>query len=74
MANIKNIDDLRDEMLLVFEKLSKGKIELEEASIMAKISETIVSGAKTQIQYALLTETKIIIPFLEGNSKMIERK
>jgi hypothetical protein len=71
MAKIKTIEGLRDEMLKVFEDLSSGKIDIQEAGIKAKISETIISGVKTEIDYARLTESKPNIPFLGNNIKQI---
>ena len=72
---IKNLDGLRDHVLEVMEQLSSGKIDITEAGIVAKLSETIISGLKTQLDYARLTDQQPTIPFFgEGFSeKVIEQ-
>lgn len=61
---IKNVDDLRDHILNVMNKLSQGEIDVAEAGINAKLSETVISGLKVQMEYARLTESKPHISFL----------
>lgn len=69
-TKIKNLDQLRDSVLEVFEKLCAGKIDIEEAGIVAKLSETVISGLKTQMEYSRLTNTIPSIPFLGDTSKL----
>lgn len=66
-GKIKSIEGLRDYVLETFQKLSDGKIDISEASTIAKLSETVISGIKTQLEYARLTESMPHIPFL-GNT------
>lgn len=61
---IKDIDSLRDHVLDVFSKLSEGEIDIHEAGIVAKLSETVISGLKTQMEYARLTDSRPNISFL----------
>lgn len=63
--SIKNIEDLRDHVLATLEKLSKNKIDLNEASITAKLSETTISSIKIELEYARLMNRPTKIPFIE---------
>jgi hypothetical protein len=63
MAEIKNMQQLRDRVLKALEDLDKGKIELAEASTIAKLSETVISGLKSEMQYSILTNQQPQIPF-----------
>lgn len=67
------MSQLRERMLHVFEEMSEGNFDLDEGSIMSKISETIISGLKVELQYAHLTNAVPHIPFLEnGNGEAIK--
>lgn len=72
MAKINDIEGLRDHLLETLEKLDKRKIELEEASIVAKLAEGVVSGLKTQLEYARLNNSSPLIPFLAKSTRMIK--
>ncbi len=74
MSKIKNLDDLREMVLDTLESLSSNKIDMQQAGIIAKLSETIVSGLKTQMEYARLTDEKPLIPFISRCSRVIEHE
>ena len=63
MAKIQNMKQLRERVLQAIEDLEEGKIELSEASTIAKLSETVISGLKSEMQYAILTNQQPSIPF-----------
>lgn len=66
---------LRDRVLKAIEDLEDGKIELAEASTIAKLSETVISGLKSEMQYAILTNSEPNIPFYgEPIGKLLEAK
>ena len=65
MAKIKNAEQLRDYLLDSLEQVEKGKIDIQDLSIISKTSETIMSGIKTQLAYAHMRGEKPIIPFLQ---------
>ncbi len=71
-AKIKNIDQLRDKVLEAFDQLSAGQIDTQEAGVIAKLSETIISGIKTQMDYARLTGSQPVLPFLGKCTAPIE--
>lgn len=68
-VKIRNISQLRDKILEVFEQLYNHEIEIMEASVMAKLSETVISGLKTEMDYARLTNSTPHIPFLTDSVK-----
>ncbi len=63
MTKITNMKQLRDTVLQAIEDLESGKIELAQASTIAKLSETVISGLKSEMQYAILTSSEPCIPF-----------
>lgn len=64
----KNIDELREHALDTLEKLSKGKISVEEAGVTGKLCENIVSTIKVQLEYAKMLDQKPIIDFVEKST------
>lgn len=75
MAKITSMKMLRDRVLQSIEDLEDGKIELAEAATIAKLSETVISGLKSEMQYAILTNQEPSIPFYgEGSGKVLEAK
>ncbi|HLX54454.1 MAG TPA: hypothetical protein VKR58_10960 [Aquella sp.] len=55
--------ELRDKVLQAFDDLEDGKIDINEASVISKLSETVISGLKSEMQYAILTNQEPHIPF-----------
>lgn len=62
-SNIRDINELREVVLLTLEGLRDGEVSVMEAGAVAKLSETVISGGKSQMEYARLTRTECIIPF-----------
>jgi hypothetical protein len=63
MPNIKNMTQLRNKVLQTLDDLENGDIDLQQASVIAKLSETVISGLKSEMQYAILTQQEPVIPF-----------
>jgi hypothetical protein len=68
MSTIKTIQELRNKVLQAFMDLEDGKIDISQASTLAKLSETIISGLKSEMQYSILTNQKPEIPFFNQKS------
>ena len=50
-------------------------IKIDKAFCIAKLSETITSGLRSEMQYAILTKKELHIPFYESNvGKVIDNK
>lgn len=75
MSKINNMKQLRDRVLQAIDDLEEGKIPLAEASTIAKLSETVISGLKSEMQYAILTNSEPHIPFYgESSGKQLDVK
>lgn len=75
MSKIMNMQTLRERVLQAFEDLEDGKIDIDQASVISKLSETVISGLKSEMQYAVLTNQKPEIPFYgKGSGKLLEGK
>lgn len=75
MAKIRSMSQLRERVLQTIDDLEDGKIELNEASTIAKLSETVISGLRSEMQYAILTHQEPYIPFYgQGSGKLLEGK
>lgn len=62
---IINIQDLRDSLLEVYDKIRNGKIGIREAKENANVAGKIISTAKLQLEYNAYMKTQSPIPFLE---------
>ena len=73
---IKNIDDLRNHAIDALEKLSSGKIDVEEAGVTGKLCESVMSTLKLQVEVAKMLGREPNIPFLgkSGEGKIIDVK
>lgn len=76
MSKIKNMKMLRDKVLETLDELESGKIDISEASTIAKLSETIISGLRSEMQYSMLINSQPKIEFFGEPSgiKMIDPK
>jgi len=54
---------MRDRLLRAFEDLENGKIDIEDAITLSKLSDSVISGLKSEMQYAILTNQQPNIPF-----------
>jgi hypothetical protein len=59
---------LRERMLDAFEKFDKGKVDFHHIHALAKVSETIVSGLKAEMQYSILNNQQPQIDFFGKTS------
>lgn len=71
MPKITNMSMLRDRVLKAIDDLEEGKIEIHEAATIAKLSETVISGLKSEMQYAILTNQQPHIPFYGEQSGIL---
>jgi hypothetical protein len=62
---MKNCDELRNELAIVFERLKAGEIKPGEAAEMANIAGKMINSAKAQIEYYALRKEAPRIVFLE---------
>lgn len=62
---IVNIQDLRDSLLDVYDKIRNGKIGIREAKENANVAGKIISTAKLQLEYNAYMKTQSRIEFLE---------
>jgi len=75
MSKIENMKMLREKVLQAFSDLEDGKIDISHAITLAKLSETIVSGLKSEMQYAILTSQEPRIDFYGvGSGVPLEKK
>jgi hypothetical protein len=65
MEKIKNIIDLRNSLLDVYDKIRSGKIGIREAKENANVAGKIISTAKLQLEYNAYMKTQSPIEFLE---------
>ena len=63
---MKNVKDLRDELIQTFEQLRSGKVGISEAKELANVSGKILSSAKLQLEYNKYAQSKNRIKFLES--------
>jgi len=68
MSKIKNMQQLRDKVLKTIDDLENKKIDINEASVISKLSETIISGLKSELQYSILIGNKPKIDFYGDES------
>ena len=62
---MKNITELRNDLLHVYEKLRSGKMEIKEAKEINNTAGKIISSAKVQIEYATVRGEKPDIDFMK---------
>ena len=63
---MKNCEELRNELAVVFERLKAGEIKPGEAAEMANIAGKMINSAKAQIEYYALRKESPRINFLEA--------
>jgi hypothetical protein len=62
---MKNITELRNDLLDVYEKLRAGSMEIKEAKEINNTAGKIISSAKVQIEYATVRGEKPDIDFMK---------
>ena len=63
MAKIKNMNELREKVLQALDDLEEGKIDISHAAMIVKMSDSVISGLKSEMQYAILTNSQPYLPF-----------
>ena len=67
VKKIKNITDVRNELLEAFENLKARKIDIPTAKAFANLSGKLIKSAATQMEYNKQTgNAKRAIKFLDG--------
>ena len=65
MMKTTNVVELRNELLVVFDKHREGKMGNDEVKQAANIAGKIISSAKVQMEYNKMVQSKNRIPFLD---------
>jgi hypothetical protein len=64
---MKNITELRNDLIIIYEKLRSGEIGISEAKEMANVAGKVISSTKVQIEYNKMTgNNSSKIKFLEN--------
>lgn len=71
MAKIESMKMLRDTVLKAIEDLEDGKIDIAQAAVISKMSDSVIAGLKSEMQYALLTNQEPNIPFYGEGSGIV---
>lgn len=66
---MKNCDELRTELALIFAKLQSGEIKPGEAAELANLAGKMISSAKVQVEYYALRKEAPVIDFLRSPSQ-----
>jgi len=64
---IKNIEDLREDLLIIYENLRDGEIGLREAKERNNTAGKVLNSAKLQLEYNVFTKSKAKVDFLDVN-------
>ena len=65
---MKNVKELRDDLISIYQDLKSGRIGMSEAKELANVSGKIISTAKTQMEYNKMTgNNNGKIKFLESS-------
>lgn len=62
---IKNVNDLREDLIEMYNNLKEGNIGLRDAKERNNTAGKIMSTAKLQMEYNAYTKSDARIPFLE---------
>ena len=63
---VHTIEELRDELLDVFENLRTGKMEIGDAKEINNTAGKVIASVKVQLEYALLRRESPSLPFLKS--------
>lgn len=70
---MKNIKDLRSELIDLFDMLKEGKIKTRDAKEIINCSGKIILSAKTELDYNKYIGKKVEIGFLEVDNAVEEK-
>jgi hypothetical protein len=62
---IKNVKDLRDELIDVYTQLRSGELGIREVKERANVAGKIIASAKIQLEYNMFIKSGSKIEFLE---------
>ena len=75
MSKIKDINMLRERILNAVDDFEEGKIDKDHLLALSKENDSIISSLKSEMQYAILTNSEPNIPFYgESSGKTLEGK
>lgn len=57
--------ELRDDLLVIYEKIKSGQVDLKTAKELNNCAGKIITSAKVQIEYAVIRNEKPDIEFLK---------
>jgi predicted ABC-class ATPase len=66
---MKNVVELRNEMIKTYKELRSGKIGIREAKEYANVCGKVLASAKLQMEYNQFTKAETRIDFLEVEPK-----
>jgi hypothetical protein len=61
---MKNVNELRDQLAIVFAGLQSGNIPHKDAAELANLAGKMINSAKVQVEYYTLRKESPEIPFL----------
>jgi len=65
---MKTVEELRDQLAEVFQKLRAGEMKPNEASELANLAGKMISSAKVQVEYYALRKESPKISFLDSKT------
>ena len=65
---MKNVDQVRDRLSLIFDQLESGEIDAKKAAEFANLAGKMINSAKVQVEYYALKNEHPTIGFLESSS------
>ena len=63
---MKNIDQVRDRLSTIFDKLESGEIDAKKAAEFANLAGKMINSAKVQVEYYALRKEMPDIGFLNA--------
>ena len=65
---MKNLDQVRDRLSTIFDKLESGEIDAKKAAEFANLAGKMINSAKVQVEYYALKKEVPSISFLDSQS------
>jgi hypothetical protein len=74
MSKIRTVEELRDHMLEMLDKLDKGLIEVHEVGVAGKLCESVIATIRVQMDYAKMLglEPTMQIAFVNDRPSLID--
>ena len=66
-SSINDVKGLREHALIALDRLQAYEISVEEAGVIGKLCESVMSTVKTELAYAAMLGTKPDIAFLKND-------